>query len=263
VATWTLDDDLAMARRLADAAADVSLTFFRRGPREWKKPDGSLATEADVAVEKAMRQLLAEFRPGDAILGEESGASGEGTRRWILDGIDGTREFAAGLDAWGSLIALEADGRVVVGYCVEPVRHRHTWAVRGGGAFSQQNLEEITQLSVSRVVSLGAARGWVPPPHYIPDAEAQRGVDAVMAAVDASSGVLYHPALEVAAGWLDCAVFYTGGPWDLAAPALIVEEAGGRFTTVTGSTSIDEGTAVYTNGRLHDAMLRVVTPPKR
>ncbi len=261
--TWTLDEDLAMARRLADAAADISLTFHRRSPREWKKSDGSLATEADVEVEKAMRRLLAESRPDDAILGEESGASGEGPRRWILDGIDGTREFAAGVDAWGSLIALEIDGRTAVGYCVEPARHRHTWAIRGGGAFSQEDLAEITQLSVSRVASLAGARGWVPPPHYIPDAAAQRGVDAVLTSLDASSDVLYHPALEVAAGWLDCAVFFTGGPWDLAAPSLIVEEAGGRFTDHAGASTIDSGHAIYSNGRLHDAVLTVVARARR
>lgn len=257
--TWTLDEDLAMARRLADAAADISLTFHRRSPREWKKSDGSLATEADVEVERAMRRLLAESRPDDAILGEESGASGEGPRRWILDGIDGTREFASGLDAWGTLIALEVDGRIVVGYCVEPVRHRHTWAVRGGGAFSQQNLEAPVELSVSRTVALRASRGWVPPPHYIPDSTARAGVDAVVRSIDASSGVLYHPALEVAAGWLDCAVFYTGGPWDLAAPSLIVEEAGGRFSDHDGRWDIGTGRALYSNGLLHEQLLEVIT----
>ena len=258
MAAWTLDDDLAVARRLADAASDVALTFFRRSPRQWQKPDGSLVTEADAQVEKALRALLAESRPTDAILGEESGASGTGSRRWILDGIDGTREFAAGLDAWGALIALEVDGRVVVGYCVEPARHRHTWAVRGGGAFTQQDLDEITRLEVSRTITLSAAKGWVPPPHYIPDAAAQRGVDALRASLDASSGVLYHPALEVAGGWLDAAVFYTGGPWDLAAPALIVEEAGGRFSDHAGTWTIDSGCAIYSNGLLHDDLLRVV-----
>lgn len=255
---WTLDEDLAIARRLADAASDVSLPFFRQRPREWTKADGSIATEADVAVEAAMRQLLAEHRPDDAVLGEESGSTGSGSRRWILDGIDGTREFASGLDAWGTLIALEVDGRIAVGYCAEPVRHRHTWAVRGGGAFSQQNLEEPVELSVSRTVALRASRGWVPPPHYIPDAAAQAGVDAVMRSIDASSGVLYHPALEVAAGWLDCAVFYTGGPWDLAAPSLIVEEAGGRFSDHDGRWDIGTGRALYSNGRLHDGLLEVI-----
>ncbi len=260
---WTLDEDLALAARLADTATDVALPFWRRDPRTWHKPDGSVVTEVDERVEAALRAILADARPGDAVLGEESGATGLGSRRWLLDGIDGTREFVAGLDAWGSLIALEVDGRPVVGYCVEPARHRRTWAARGNGAFQRQDHEDPVRLSVSRTAALREARGWVPPPHYLPDETARRGAAAVAVALQASSGVLYHPAIEVAAGWLDCAVFYTGGPWDLAAPALIVEEAGGRFSDLAGAWTIESGQALYSNGPLHGRLVSLLEPTAR
>ena len=256
--SWTPSDDLALARRLAASAAEVTLTYWRQAPREWRKPDGSIVTEADHATETRLRALIAEARPADAILGEEFGPSGSGPRRWILDGIDGTREFAEGLEAWGSLIALEVEGQVVLGYCVEPARHRHTWAMKGQGAFQAVGDAPPERLAVSATADLAAARVWVPPPHYIPDAAAQRGVDAVRAATTASADRIYHPALAVAAGAFDAAVFYTGGPWDLAAPALIVEEAGGRFSDVRGAWTIGSGCAVYSNGRLHEPILAVL-----
>lgn len=255
---FTLDDDLALARRLAAAAAEVTLSHWKHAPREWRKPDGSVVTEADMATETRLRALLAEARPDDAILGEEFGASGSGPRRWILDGIDGTAQFAEGSDAWGALIALEANGLVVLGLCVEPARPRVTWALRGHGAFRSTADGPAERLGVSRVSVLAEARGWVPPPRYVPDAGAQRGVDTVRAAMPCSDALIYHPAFEVASGALDAAVFYTGGPWDFAAPALIVEEAGGRFSDHSGAWTVDSGRGIYSNGVLHDAV-RAVT----
>jgi histidinol-phosphatase len=255
---FTRDDDLVLARRLAAAAAEVTLTYWKQAPREWRKPDGSVVTEADHATEMRLRAILAEARPADAFLGEEFGASGSGSRRWVLDGIDGTKEFADGFDAWGTLIALEVDGAVVLGFCVEPARRRHTWALRGEGAFRSVGGGAPTRLSVSRTADLRSARGWVPPPHYVPDESAQRGVVAVCAAMTATADRVYHPAFEVATGGLDAAVFYTGGPWDLAAPALIVEEAGGRFSDHAGRWTIESGRAIYSNGLLHEPLRAVV-----
>src|SRR6185295_17860525 len=107
------DPDLTLAHELADAAAVISLAHFRRELRSWSKPDGTLATEADVAVLDGLRARIAVARPGDAVLGEERGETGSGRRRWIIDGIDGTVDFAAGSPDWGTLIALEVDGRIV------------------------------------------------------------------------------------------------------------------------------------------------------
>ena len=258
--TFTLDDDLGLAHRLADAAAEVTLSFWRRDPQQWSKADGSLATEADLATEDRLRAILGEVRPADAILGEERGASGAASRRWILDGIDGTVAFAAGTDDWGTLIALEVAGQVLLGLCVEPSRHRRTWAVRGGGAFRRDDGAEPRRITVSGGTSLAQARTYLPPAHYIPDAAAAQMADAVRARTATTAGFPYHPALEVAAGLAEVAVLFTGGVWDIAAPVLIVTEAGGRFTTVTGDSRLDAGSAVYTNGLLHDDTLRVLAP---
>ena len=99
----TPDSDLAFAQQLADAAAAVSISYFRRELKRWTKDDGSLATEADLAVEDKIRGMVAHERPGDAMLGEERGETGSGARRWIVDGIDGTIEFAAGSIALGGI----------------------------------------------------------------------------------------------------------------------------------------------------------------
>jgi histidinol-phosphatase len=258
MASFTPDDDLALARRLAQAAAQVTLGFWKRAPREGRKPDGSVVTEADHAAETRLCGILADARPGDAILGEEFGASGSGRRRWILDGIDGTAQFAEGSDAWGTLIALETDGRVVLGLCIEPARQRVTWALSGSGSCRAVADGPVERLAVSRTRELTAARGWVPPPRYVPDAEARRGVDAVRAAMPASDHLIYHPAFQVASGELDVAVFYTGGLWDFAAPALIVVEAGGRFSDHAGRWALDSGRGIYSNGLLHDDVVAIV-----
>lgn len=260
VAPSTFDDDLTLAHRLADAACAVTLSFWRRDPRQWSKRDGSLATEADLATEDRLRAILGDARPADAILGEERGESGSASRRWVLDGIDGTIAFAAGTDDWGTLIALEVDGAVALGLCVEPVRRRRTWATRGGGAFSRVDGGPASRLGVSGGASLAQARTYLPPAHYVPDAAAEQMAAAVRARTTVLSGMPYHPAIEVAAGLADVAVLFTGGVWDIAAPALIVTEAGGRFTTLAGDARLDAGSAVYTNGLLHDDLLQVVAP---
>ena len=255
----TLDDDLALAHQLADAAAQVTLSFWRKDPERWTKADGSLATEADLATEDRLRAMLAESRPGDAVLGEERGQSGSSRRRWILDGIDGTVAFAAGEVDWGTLIALEVDDVVVVGMCVSPARHLRTWAVRGGGAWARRDGEAAARITVSRTADLASARTYLPPAHYVPDASARQMAEAVEAR-SGTGGFPYHPATELASGRGDAAVLFTGGVWDIAAPALIVTEAGGRFTTVTGDTRLDAGSAVYSNGLLHDEILALLAP---
>ena len=108
---FTLDADLDLALRLADAAREISLARFRGSFQRRLKADGSIVTEVDEAVEDELRELLARERPADAILGEERGASGSGERRWIIDAIDGTLSFAAGKTGWGTLIALEVAGQ--------------------------------------------------------------------------------------------------------------------------------------------------------
>src|SRR5207249_5144898 len=161
------DPDLAFGHRLADAAASVSLSYFRRELKSWSKDDGSLATEADLAVEDALRARLGIERPGDAILGEERGETGSSRRRWILDGIDGTVDFAAGRSDWSTLVALEVDGRVVVSVCDQPAHQRRYCAVRGHGAFCSTAASAPLRLRVSPLRELRSARSYVPPPEWL------------------------------------------------------------------------------------------------
>jgi len=252
------DADLALGHRLADAAAELSLSRFRGELRRWSKSDGSLATDADVAVEDELRARLAVERPAAAILGEERGQTGSGGRRWIIDGIDGTVDFAAGSLDWGTLIALEVVGRVVLAVCDQPAHKRRYWSVRGGGSFCWDAAAATQQaLSVSTVRDLRVARSYIPPPAWLPDERARRVADTLARATTPQPPV-DHPALQVAAGAYEVAVFLLAGPWDLAGPALVVEEAGGRFTDLTGRHELTSGTAVFSNGLLHDDVLRLL-----
>jgi histidinol-phosphatase len=256
----TLDDDLALALRLADTASARSLSYFRRELQQWSKGDGSLATEADLAVEDELRRVLAVERPEDAVLGEERGQTGESGRRWIVDGIDGTVDFAAGGPDWGTLIALEIDGQVTLGVCDQPVLLRRYWAGRGRGAFcSDAGSSAPRRLRTSSRADLITARSYLPPEQWVPD-DTARMIGNAMAAATAPAPQVDHPALQVACGAYEFAVFFMMGPWDIAAPSLIVEEAGGRFSDLAGRRRLTSGNAVFSNGVLHDDIIAIASP---
>ncbi len=253
----SLTQELEFAHTLADIARDISMRHFRNSPRQWRKPDGSVVTEADHAVEDALRARIAAERPAHAMLGEERGESGAGERRWIIDAIDGTHSFSEGRPHWGTLIALEEHGRIVVGICDEPALGRRYWAQRDGGAWLRADAGAPRRLSVTSTDDLRQARSFVPPSQWIPDAAARTIVERLERHTRPSAPVA-HPALQVASGEYDLAVFFIAGPWDLAAPLLVVEEAGGRFTDLSGGVSITTGTAVFSNGRVHEAALELI-----
>ena len=218
-----------------------------------KKADGSLVTEVDEATEDAIRAIVARERPNDAFLGEERGETGGGRRRWIVDAIDGTLDFAAGTTGWGTLIALEIDGRVAVGVCeMSPIGKRY-WATRGGGAYVSSSGAPDVRLAASDTVELAAARCFVPPALWV-RTDAARAMSRAVRAATLPYEQDEHPALEIASGTADLCVFFMAGPWDLAAPSLVVEEAGGRFTDLKGGHSLTGG-AVFSNGPLHDAAI--------
>jgi histidinol-phosphatase len=228
-----------------------------RGPfTSRNKADGSLVTEVDEAAEDAIRAIVARERPRDAFLGEERGETGSARRRWIVDAIDGTLDFAGGTTGWGTLIALEIDGRVALGICeMSPLGKRY-WATRGGGAYVSARGAQDVRLRVSGTADLAAARCFVPPALWVRTGVARAMSNAVRAAT-----LPYeqdeHPALEVASGSADLCVFFMAGAWDLAAPSIVVEEAGGSFTDLEGGHSLTGG-AVFSNGRLHDAAIELL-----
>jgi histidinol-phosphatase len=128
-------EGLNLAHQLADLAAEISLGYFDRGIAPSSKADGSPVTEADFEVERQLITVLARYRPGDGIVSEEGGGGSGSSRRWILDPIDGTVNFVAGNPHWGSHIALEEDGEVVLGMITRPVLGQRWWATRNGAPF--------------------------------------------------------------------------------------------------------------------------------
>ena len=240
-----MSPDLALALRLADAADAISLRGFRTGLPVEQKPDLTPVTEADRAVEHELRKMLSEASPGDAILGEELGTSGDGLRRWLIDPIDGTRNYVRGIPVWATLVALEEAGEVRVGVVSAPALHRRWWAARGEGAFAGD--ERLHVSGVSRVEdSVLSLALECPLPEMAGRAWHVRGLG------DFWSHVL------VAEGAVDAAVDPVVNEWDLAAVQVIVEEAGGRFSDFAGERRIDSGSALTSNGLLHDDLLAAV-----
>jgi histidinol-phosphatase len=239
--------DLELALRLADAADAIALARFRsRDLRVETKPDRTPVTEADTEVEHELRAMLGTERRRDAILGEEQGASGKGRRRWIVDPIDGTRNYSRGIPVWATLISLEEDGRVVLGVVSAPALHRRWWAERGGGAHAggdkvhvsavRRPEDAVLSFALEQPLPGLAARAW-----------------HARAYGDFWSHML------VAEGAIDGAIDAIGvSVWDLAAVQVIVEEAGGTFTDFSGEHRIDGGSAISSNGQLHAALLEAV-----
>ena len=238
-----MSPDLELALALADAADAISLPRFRTGLAVETKPDLTPVTEADRAVEIELRRLLAEARPEDAILGEEFGTEGDSSRRWIVDPIDGTKNYSRGVPIWATLIALEKDGTIRLGVVSAPSLARRWWGERGKGAFAGADRLHVS--SIARVEdSVLSFPLDSPLPTIAERAWHVRGVGDFWA----------H--MLVAEGAVDGALDATGvSVWDLAAVQVIVEEAGGRFTDASGESRIDTGTAVSSNGLLHDELL--------
>jgi histidinol-phosphatase len=252
-------DDLALALQLADIADAITMGRFRAEDLLVEmKPDMTPVTEADRATERALRERLAAARPGDAIVGEELGADGRiSSRRWILDPIDGTKSYVRGLPTWATLIALEVDGEIDVGVVAMPALPRRWWASRGAGAFADGRL-----MRASRVAELRDAQlGW----SGIEDWDAVGRLDAVIALARAcwrtrGLGDAWQYML-VAEGACDIALDPAVAIWDMAPIKVIVEEAGGRFTDLSGAVTADGGSGLATNGLLHERALAIVGAP--
>ena len=253
-------DDLTLAARLADAADAITTARFRaRDLQVGSKPDRTPVTDADTAVEDAVRAVLATERPVDGIAGEERGGAGWSTgRTWILDPIDGTKNFLRGAPVWATLIALVQDGTPVVGMVSAPLLGRRWWAARGEGAWLR-DATGVHQISVSGISSLSDA--YVSTTHLGTWTE-YRSREAYLALTDAcwenrAFGDFWHHCL-VAEGAIDLAAEPIVNPWDVAPMQILVTEAGGRFSDLSGKPTFDGGTALSSNGLLHDAALRVL-----
>ncbi len=247
--TW--DEELHFANHLADVADEISLRHFRTASVR-TKADGSLVTEADEGVERSVRAEVAAAYPDDRILGEEEGGDAAGSgRRWIIDPIDATSNYAWGIPVWATLIGLEVDGEVVAGVVSAPAMGERYEAARGTGA--RRNGDRIAvsgvgDLSESRLAYTFTAFG------FGRDEEFRR----LLAGVGTHRGYGdYWGHMLVASGALDVMVDVVVQVWDLAPIMVIVEEAGGRLTDLDGGRRIDGGSALTSNGLVHDAALDV------
>ncbi|MCW2681210.1 MAG: Histidinol-phosphate phosphatase [Frankiales bacterium] len=257
----SLEDDLALAHELADAADAITLDRF--GALDLvveSKPDLTPVSDADVAVEQAIRRLLASRRPDDAVLGEEDGETGTGPRRWVVDPVDGTKNFVRGVPVWASLVALQEDGVVTVGVVSAPALGRRWWAARGLGAHTGGSLAQARRLQVSAVATLQDASvayssltGWEEQGRLPGLLQLSRDVWRTRAYGDFWSHVM------VAEGAVDASFEPEVSLWDLAPLQVVVEEAGGRFTDLSGAARPDGGSAVCSNGLLHEDVLRALS----
>jgi histidinol-phosphatase len=253
------DDDLAVALALAGQADEVTLARFGAVDlRVDTKPDLTPVSDADHAVETSLRETLARVRPQDRVLGEEFGGTTTLTgRQWIIDPIDGTKNFVRGVPVWASLIALLDDGVPQVGVVSAPALQRRWWASAGAGAFVAVGDTPARRLSVSSVAQLDSASlsfssltGW-----------AQLGVrDRFLDLTDEVWRVRafgdFLSYCFVAEGAVDIAAEPEVSVWDLAPLDVLVREAGGRFTSLDGTAGPHGGNAVASNGLLHDQILR-------
>lgn len=243
-------DDLALAHHLADVAAVTALRHVAPSVPWQPKADGSPVTAADLEVDAALVAVLGVERPSDAVLSEEGGARGDARRRWIIDPIDGTVPFSTGGTGWGTLVALEADGELVLGVINHPVDGRRFWATRGAGARAATTDDGIVvgperDVRVSEVKTLADARFTAVPPIETPALDTLRSVATWVEPT-------YDFWVDVAEGRLDVLLSQGGEVWDHAAEVIIFEEAGGCFRDPQGGHRLDLRGGTYTNRALAD-----------
>jgi histidinol-phosphatase len=256
-------DDLRLAHVLADDADSLTMARFKAlDLHVMSKPDLTPVTDADEAVEDMIRRTLGRTRSRDAITGEEQGSSGHSQRRWIIDPIDGTKNFVRGVPVWATLIALVVDELPVLGLVAAPALQRRWWAAQGSGAWSGRSLSSARRISVSQVSNLADASisysslgGW---------RERGRGAQVLELMDDCWRSRAYGDFwsyMLVAEGAVDIAAEPELAVHDMAALVTIVQEAGGRFTGLDGRDGCWSGNALATNGLLHDEVLARIGLP--
>ena len=246
------DRELGFANELLQAAAEIAVPLFRRGPAVRLKDDLTPVTKADTDIEEMIRDRVAERFPRDAVLGEEGGGSLEDAPRvWVVDPIDGTKNFASGIQVWGTLIALFEDGEPVLGAVGAPALNERYEAVRGQGATRNgsfvrvSDVEEVENAAICRY----GAEEWLDGPYEEPVRVLARDAYRTVGFTDfwghclvarGSVEAMLEPALRI---------------WDWGALKILVEEAGGRMTAFDGGPVADRSSVLTTNGRLHDELV--------
>jgi histidinol-phosphatase len=241
------------ALSLCDEADGMSLAGFRRDVKVSTKPDKSLVTEVDRLIERMVRSRLNSEYRGCGIVGEEEGTEAAGASlRWYVDPIDATHNFVRGIPLFATLIAVALDGELQLGVVSAPAMRERWVAWRGGGAW--RGSERITVSTVATIEESQLLYG----------SRTDDMRSGVMPGLDATLGEAWRERgfgdfwgyMLVAEGAAEAMIETGAHPWDWAAPLVIVEEAGGRFTTALGERAIDGASAVATNGLIHEELLR-------
>ena len=262
--SFTRGNDLALAMRLADAADSITLARYQSIDLViTTKPDNTPVTDADKATEEALRALIKNHRPDDGIVGEEFGNDAGGADRyWVIDPIDGTKNFLRGVPTWATLIGLiekQSDGRevVVVGVVSAPALFRRWHASEGNGAFVSVNKAAPQRINVSQVSEIKDAS--ISYSDFIGWGERLAPFQELMAAAWRTRGIGdFWSHMLVAEGAVDVAIEPSLALWDMAALDIIVREAGGRFTNVAGSDGSLGGSGLSTNSAIHQKIVEAL-----
>jgi histidinol-phosphatase len=249
---------LALAHAACDEADALARAAFRRDLRITTKPDRTFVTEADTAIERAIRWRIAAAHPDHGLVGEEYGTeAGDATTRWYIDPIDGTHNFIRGVPLFGTLLAVERDRELQAAVLSAPALHERWWARRGGGAWARGADDDAPRrIHVSGVASLADAQLLYGSGHDIEASGRAPGFHALLGDVwrERGFGDFWGYAL-LAEGAAEAMVEVDLWPWDAAAPMVLIEEAGGGVTDLDGRRAIDSKTFLATNGLLHDEIL--------
>jgi histidinol-phosphatase len=256
-ATRDFTDDLRLAHVLADDADSITTTRYKAlDLHVMSKPDLTPVTDADEAVEESIRRTLSRVRSRDAVLGEEHGSTGHSQRRWVIDPIDGTKNFVRGVPVWATLIALVVDEEVMLSVVSAPLLQRRWWASGGNGAWTGRSLLKATRCQVSDIrrledasLSYSSLHGWEERDRIEDFLSLMRRCWRSRAYGDFWSYML------LAEGAIDLAAEPELQLYDMAALDIIVREAGGRFSSLNGTDGPFGGSALASNGHLHDAAL--------
>ncbi len=248
--------DLELALALADAADEISLARFQALDLKIEtKPDRTPVTDADQSVEKMIREMISQLAPADIVIGEEFENTGSSTRAWIVDPIDGTANFLRGLPIWATLIALRIDSTITTSVVSAPAMGRRWWASKGEGAFTRDVDGSVRKLSVSAVsglsdsyISYNSIQQW----QRIGKEKNIESLSQQVWRIRAFGDFLSY--MYVAEGAIDAASEPDLKIYDIAALVPIVQEAGGRFTDLTGELSEHSSTVLASNGLIHEAI---------
>lgn len=245
--------DLDLALKLADVADEISLSRFRALDLHVEsKPDRSPVTDADRAVEHKLREVLASYRPDDSIIGEEFENTGDGSRNWIIDPIDGTANYLRGVPIWATLIALRVNGVIIASVVSAPAMGRRWWAMRGNGAFTKDIDGSVRILQTSAIadlehcsISYNNLQLWDLSGKLPQLIELSRKVWRTRAYGD------FYSYMLLAEGSLEMVAEHDLKIYDIAALVPIVEEAGGQLTDLAGELSEQSSSVLATNSLTH------------